>query len=160
MSQYEKTATIYYTLRAFCRDNFELKPLTRVYYQTHQIQGEWNQQTAGGCQNHPETYKNNPKYRINLGPKENSNLVCELRGPKVYQVGLELVVGSLVDPNVTAPFVSKVTGTYRSGFCVLDLDNLPAGVYYLVPSTYLPNQESPFILNFKASTNIVVDRVQ
>ncbi|KAJ6649460.1 Calpain-7, partial [Pseudolycoriella hygida] len=160
VSQYEKTATIYYTLRAFCRDNFELKPLTRVYYQTHEIQGEWNQQTSGGCQNHPETYKNNPKYRINLGPKENSNLVCELRGPKVYQVGLELIVGSLVDPDVTAPFVSKVTGTYRSGFCVLDLDHLPAGIYYLIPSTYLPHQESPFILNFKASTNIVVDRVQ
>lgn len=160
VSQYEKTATIYYTLRAFCRDHFELKPLTRVYYQTHQVQGEWNQQTSGGCQNHPESYKNNPKYRITLGPKENSNLVCELRGPKVYQVGLELIVGSLVDPDVTAPFVSKVTGTYRSGFCVLDLDQLPAGVYYLVPSTYLPQQQSPFILNFKASTNIVVDRVQ
>lgn len=129
------------TLRAFCRANFELKPLTRVYYQTHQIQGEWNQQTSGGCQNHPESYKHNLKYRINLGPKENSNLVCELRGPKVYQVGLELNVGSLVDPDVTAPFVAKVTGTYRSGFCVL-LDNLPADIYYLTPSTYLPSQES------------------
>lgn len=86
--------------------------------------------------------------------------MCELRGPKVYQVGLELIIASLVDPDITAPFVSKVTGTYRSGFCYLDLDNLPAGIYYLIPSTYLPNQESPFLLNFKASANIVVDRVQ
>lgn len=120
---------------------------------------EWNQQTAGGCQNDPYMYKHNPKYRINLGPKENCHLICELRGPKNYQVGLELIVESLSDPNLTAPFVSKVTGTYRSGFCVLDLDNLPAGVYYLIPSTYLAHQESPFLINFKASTNIVINRV-
>lgn len=91
---------------------------------------------------------------------ENGNLVIELRGPRTYQVGLELSVGSLVDPNVTAPFVTKATGSYRNGFCVLDLHNLPAGIYYVMPSTFLPAQESPFILNFKATTGIKINRVQ
>lgn len=31
ISQYEKTATIYYTLRAYCRDKFELVPLPSTY---------------------------------------------------------------------------------------------------------------------------------
>lgn len=124
-----------------------------------EVQGEWKGSTAGGCQNHPQTYRLNPKYRIVLGPRDYSNLVIELRGPKVYQVGLEVTVGSLDDTSVTALFVSKVTGTYRSGFCVLDMDKLPAGIYYVTPSTYLPEQESPFILNFKATTNVAVDRV-
>lgn len=160
MSQYEKSSTIYYTLRAYCRDPFELKQLPTTYQGQEQIKGEWKGTTAGGCQNHPQTYRLNPKYRIQLGPRDFCNLVIELRGPKVYQVGLEVTVASLVDPTVTAPFVSKVTGTYRSGFCVLDMENLPAGIYYVVPSTYLPEQESPFLLNFKANTSITIQRVE
>lgn len=122
------------------------------------INGEWKGSNAGGCQNHP-TYRNNPRYTVQLGPKDPANLVIELRGPKVYQVGLEVTVASLIDPAVTAPFVSKVTGSYRSGYCVLDLERLPAGTYHVIPSTYLPDQESPFILSIKASTGIAVERV-
>lgn len=95
-----------------------------------------------------------------MGPRDYGNLVIELRGPKVYQVGLEVLVASLDDETVTAPFVSKVSGTYRSGFCVLDLDKLPAGVYYVVPSTYLPGQESPFILDFKANAGLNIALIE
>lgn len=95
-----------------------------------------------------------------MGPRDYANLVIELRGPKVYQVGLEVLVSSLDDETVTAPFVSKVTGTYRSGFCVLDLDKLPAGVYFVVPSTYLPGQESPFILDFKATAGLNITLIE
>lgn len=158
MSQYEKTATIYYTLRAYCRDPFELKKLDGANVGQQSINGEWKGPNAGGCQNH-STYRNNSKYSIQLGPKDVGNLVIELRGPKVYQVGLEVIVSSLVDPTVTAPFVSKVSGSYRSGYCVLDLEKLPAGTYHVIPSTYLPSQESPYILSIKASTGIVVERI-
>lgn len=159
MSQYEKTATIYYTLRAYCRDPFELRQLTSEYPTTRQIGGEWKEASAGGCQNHQLTYRNNPKYRLTLGPKDFSNLVVELRGPKVYQVGLEVTVERLDDTTVTAPFVNRVTGTYRSGFCVLDMDRLPAGIYHVIPSTYLPGQESPFLLNLKATTGVLVEKM-
>lgn len=158
VSQYEKTATIYYSLRAYCRDPFELRKLEILSAGNKSVNGEWKDQNAGGCQNHP-TYRNNPKYSVQLGPKDPAQLVVELRGPKVYQVGLEVIVSSLVDPNVTAPFVSKVSGSYRSGYCVLDLEKLPAGTYHIIPSTYLPAQESPFILSIKASTGITVERI-
>lgn len=158
VSQYEKTATIYYSLRAYCRDPFELKKLDVQSAGQKTINGEWKGSNAGGCQNHP-TYRNNPRYSVQLGPKDPANLIIELRGPKVYQVGLEVTVASLIDPAVTAPFVSKVTGSYRSGYCVLDLEKLPAGTYHVIPSTYLPDQESPFILSIKASTGITAERI-
>uniref|UniRef100_A0A182W9E9 Calpain catalytic domain-containing protein n=1 Tax=Anopheles minimus TaxID=112268 RepID=A0A182W9E9_9DIPT len=159
VSQYEKTATIYYSLRAYSRTKFELKQLGPCYSTVENLNGEWKGKTAGGCLNHPLTYKNNPLYRLHIGPADTSDLVIELRGPKVYQVGLDLTVVSLTDDTVTAPFVSQKTGVYRSGFCVLDLEGIPAGVYQVRPSTFLPDQESPFFLKVKSTTNVVIEKV-
>lgn len=158
VSQHEKSTTIYYTLRAFSRTKFELKRLIDVYTTKKELTGEWKESTAGGCPNHPSTYKNNPLYKLTIGPKNDSNLVIELRGPKIYQVGLEVTINSLDDSDVTAPFISKTTGNYRSGFCVLDLHNLPTGVYHVRPSTFLPNQEGPFFITFKSTTMLTVEK--
>lgn len=147
-------------MRAYSRHPFEFKAISNRFVGRQKINGEWKDGTAGGCQNHPTTYRRNPKYKLTLGPKESNNLVIELRGPKVYQVGIEVTVESLADPSITAPFVSKTTGSYRSGYCVLDLSEIPAGVYRIMPSTYLPGQESPFILNIKATTNISVELIE
>uniref|UniRef100_A0A336MHP3 CSON001666 protein n=1 Tax=Culicoides sonorensis TaxID=179676 RepID=A0A336MHP3_CULSO len=159
VSQYEKTSTIYYTLRAFSRTKFDLRRLNDVYASKKELTGEWKGATAGGCPNHPSTYKNNPLYKLTIGPKFESDLVVELRGPKVYQVGLEVTVHSLENSEVTAPFVTKSTGNYRSGFCVLDLHDIPAGIYHIRPSTFLPNQEGPFFITFKSTTTLTVERV-
>lgn len=157
MSQYEKTRTIYYSLRAYSRNPFEFKAIPSKFVTNKQVDGEWNIASAGGCKNHPQTYRTNPRYKLIIGPKDFSNLIIEFRGPKVFQVGFELTVASLDDPNVTAPFVTKTTGNYRSGYCVLDLNDIPAGTYYLIPSTFLPGQISPFILNIKSTTNVSVE---
>lgn len=159
VSQYEKTTTIYYTIRAYSRSPFEFKSIPSKFIGKQTVNGEWKGSRAGGCQNHPATYRNNPKYLLKMGPKEPNNLVIELRGPKVYQVGFEITVASLDDPNITAPFVTKTTGSYRSGYCVLDLIDMPAGTYHIIPSTYLPAQEAPFILSVKATTNISIEAI-
>lgn len=93
-----------------------------------------------------------------MGPNE-TNLVVELRGPKIYQVGMELIIQSLEDSNITAPFISKMTGNYRSGFCVLDLEQLPAGSYLLRPSTYLPDQIGPFFLKVKSTGTLAIEQL-
>lgn len=157
VSQYEKTTTIFYTLRAYARVPFELKEINSNWATNIQVNGEWNtaNATAGGCQNH-KTYKSNPLYKVTL--PNDGNLVVELRGPKVYQVGLELTVSSLDDPNITAPFISKTTESFRSGFCVLDMESLPAGIYLIRPSTFLPNQEAPFFLKLKSTTKLQIEK--
>lgn len=157
VSQYEKTTTIFYTLRAYARQPFELKAINSSFATDIQVNGEWSttHNTAGGCQNH-KTYRSNPLYKVTL-PCD-GNLVIELRGPKVYQVGLELTISSLEDPNLTAPFISKTTDSFRSGFCVIDMENLPAGVYHIRPSTYLPNQEAPFFLKLKSTAKLQIEK--
>lgn len=76
--------------------------------------GQWKGVTAGGCRNHPNTYPFNPRYRITLDTAEATNqLAVDLKGPKQYQIGLEVTIVALSDETVTAPFKTKSSGPYR-----------------------------------------------
>lgn len=76
--------------------------------------GQWKGVTAGGCRNHPTTYPFNPRYRITLDSTDQSNeLALDLKGPKQYQMGIEVTIVSLADESVTAPFKTKSSGAYR-----------------------------------------------
>lgn len=79
-----------------------------------QITGEWKGITAGGCPNHPASYPNNPKFKVEIDSTSNNNyLLIELKGPKQYQMGLEVTLQQIKDETITAPFKSKSSGTYR-----------------------------------------------
>lgn len=138
---------------------FQLKEIANKFVGRAKLNGEWNAASAGGCQNNPMSYKRNPKYQLKIGPRDAATLAIELRAQKTYQVGLEILVVSLEDTTVTAPFRSKVTGSYRSGYCVMDLSDVPAGIYHIIPSTFEPGQEGPFILSLKATTTISMEPV-
>lgn len=99
-------------------------------------------------------------YRLTIGPKDISNLIIELRAPKVYQVGIEIINISLEDPSVTAPFKTQSTGNYRSGFCYLDLYNIPEGIYNVMVSTFQPSQLGPFFLKVKCTTDVKIEKIQ
>ncbi|GAB0097193.1 calpain-7 [Sergentomyia squamirostris] len=159
ISQYEKSTTIYYTLRAYSRDRFELHKMDSGFTKFEKVNGTWQGENAGGCSNYPETHKNNPKYRLTVGPKAKSTLLIELRAPKIYQVGFEVITVSCADPQVTASFIKQSSGVYRSGYCMLELENLPAGVYTVIPTTFLPAQEGPFIMDIKCSTGVKIEEV-
>ncbi|XP_055694259.1 calpain-7-like [Lutzomyia longipalpis] len=159
ISQYEKSTTIYYTLRAYSRDRFELHKLDSGFTKAEKINGAWEGSTAGGCSNYPQTFGKNPKFRLTVGPRPKSTLLIELRAPKIYQVGFEVTTVSCDDPEVTASFIKQGSGVYRSGYCMLELENLPAGVYTVVPTTFLPGQEGPFILDIKCSTGVKIEEI-
>lgn len=114
VSQYEKTATIYYTLRAYATCPFTLTKIVDPYKFTKEICDEWKGPSAGGCGNHPLTYKNNPKIKIIVESSSNENsLLIELKGPKQYQIGFDLTISNLADENLTAPFKTISSGPYR-----------------------------------------------
>lgn len=46
-------------------------------------------------------------------PSNNNQLLIELKGPKQYQIGLEVIIQQIQDETVTAPFKSKSSGPYR-----------------------------------------------
>lgn len=161
ISQYEKTNTIFYTLRAYATCPFTLAKIGSPYEYTQKVtDGQWKGVTAGGCANHP-THINNPRYQMKLESSHNNNQVLlDLRGPKLYQIGLEVICVVVNDQNAPGAFKRKHSGPFRSGFVVLDLEDVPAGTYDIVPSTFLPNQEGPFILTVKASCPISLARLQ
>lgn len=50
--------------------------------------------------------------------------------------------------------------TCRCGFCYMELDHVPAGLYNLVPTTFLPKQEGPFFLDFFSTAPLKVSQLQ
>jgi calpain-7 len=68
ISQYEKTATLHFTLRVYSSLPFTLKKIGDPYKHKKEIVGEWSEknQTAGGCGNNRETYPNNPRYQVEI----------------------------------------------------------------------------------------------
>ncbi|XP_054012473.1 calpain-7-like [Hylaeus anthracinus] len=161
VSQYEKTNTIYYTLRAYGTCPFTLRKIPNLYkYEKEVTDGQWKGITAGGCSNH-ETYENNPRYQLVLESSNNNNYVLIiLKGPKQYQIGFNIMSVVLNDADAPGAFKMKTSGPFRSGFVYLELDDVPAGTYNIIPSTYIPGQEGPFFLTCKSSCKLQLQRLQ
>lgn len=139
ISQYEKTNTIYYTLRAYGTCPFTLRKIPNFYkfekevhasifsykrhaqinipcYSDHFLQitdGQWKGPTAGGCSNHP-TYQNNPRYQLTVESSSNNNYVLIiLKGPKQYQIGFDIMSVVLNDADAPGAFKMKSSGPFR-----------------------------------------------
>ena len=67
--------------------------------------------TAGGCANHP-THENNPAYLLTLDVSV-SQLLVELKGPKQYQIGIDIMCVSTKEENSAGSFSRKSSGPYR-----------------------------------------------
>ena len=67
--------------------------------------------TAGGCGNHPLTYPNNPRYQLALDTC--SDLMVELKGPKQYQLGFDIINSEPGSTETTGSFSRKSSGAYR-----------------------------------------------
>ena len=161
ISQYEKTNTIYYTLRAYGTCPFTLRKIPNFYkFEKEITDGQWKGPTAGGCSNHP-TYQNNPRYQLTVESSSNNNYVLIiLKGPKQYQIGFDVMSVVLNDADAPGAFKMKSSGPFRSGFVCLEMDDVPAGTYNIVPSTYIPGQEGPFFLTCKTSCKLQLQRLQ
>ncbi|XP_014469420.1 PREDICTED: calpain-7-like [Dinoponera quadriceps] len=154
ISQYEKTNTIFYTLRVYGTCPFSLQKIPQFYKYEEEVTGQWKGATAGGCGNHP-TYMGNPRYQLVLESAHNNNYVLIiLKGPKQYQIGFDINTVVLNDTNAATAFKTKSSGPFRSGFVYLELEDIPAGTYHIIPSTYMPGQEGPFFLICKSSCNL------
>ncbi|XP_064647920.1 calpain-7-like [Lineus longissimus] len=163
ISQYEKNNTIHYTLRAYTTAEFSLTKIADPYIQSYQKQvtGEWKGATAGGCANNTATHKKNPMYQIQLDNSTTDNhILIEVRGPKEYSVGFEVITVTENNSTASGAFKKKSSGDFRRGFCVLALDNIAGGVYNIIPCTFYPNKEGPFILTVSSSAEMVLARLQ
>ncbi|XP_061050676.1 calpain-7 isoform X2 [Eubalaena glacialis] len=138
--------------------SFTFSKIPSPYTVSKQINGKWSGQSAGGCGNFQETHKNNPIYQFHI--EKTGPLLIELRGPRQYSVGFEVVTVSVVGDPGPHGFQRKSSGDYRCGFCYLELENIPAGIYNIIPSTFLPKQEGPFFLDFNSIIPIKTTQLQ
>ncbi|KAK5921570.1 hypothetical protein CgunFtcFv8_018926 [Champsocephalus gunnari] len=158
VSQYEKQNTINYTLRVYTGCKFSFSKIPNPFTQTKRVNGQWKGLTSGGCGNYKDSYKHNPIYQINMeraGP-----LLIELRGSRQYSVGFEMVTVSMVTDPGSASFQKKNSGDYRCGFCYMEAELVPAGLYNVIPTTFLPKQEGPFFLDFSSTSALKVSPLQ
>lgn len=164
VSQYEKTNTILYTLRAYSTSPFSLKKIISPYkHKEVDKSGQWTRETAGGCRNHRATYNTNPVYQLafNGSSKEDDNeVMIELRGPKDYAIGLEATTVTVVNQSSPNCFKSKDSGTFRSGYTYLRIKCIPVGTYQIVPSTYLPGQVGPFFITVNSTHPVKLSRLR
>jgi calpain-7 len=42
----------------------------------------------------------------------------------------------------------------------MEADHVPAGIYNVIPTTFLPKQEGPFFLDFSSTTPLKVSQLQ
>ncbi|KAM5279558.1 calpain-7 isoform 6-T6 [Ctenodactylus gundi] len=138
--------------------SFTFSKIPSPYTLSKRINGKWSGQSAGGCGNFQETHKNNPIYQFHI--EKTGPLLIELRGPRQYSVGFEVVAVSLAGEAGTHGFQRKSSGDYRCGFCYLELENIPAGIFNIIPSTFLPKQEGPFFLDFNSTIPIKTTQLQ
>lgn len=74
--------------------------------------GQWKGVSAGGCSNHT-TYPNNPYYQLDLeSTGDNNYVLIILKGPKEYQIGFDIVMVTVNNPNAEV-FKSKHSGSFR-----------------------------------------------
>ncbi|OCT75926.1 hypothetical protein XELAEV_18031112mg [Xenopus laevis] len=158
VSQYEKQNTIHYTLRVYSACKFTFTKIPTPYTINKRINGQWKGQSAGLCGNFRDTHKNNPMYQFQI--EKSGPLLIELRGPRQYSVGFEVFTVSTTGDPGSSGFQKKSSGDYRCGFCYMELENIPAGVYNIITTTFLPAQEGPFFLDFNTALPIKVTQLQ
>lgn len=133
VSQFEKTTTIYYTIRVYGTCSFNLTRIEECFLfhkdvcinfstllnrnefknvYSFQYLADWKGSSAGGCNKYP-TFKHNQKFRVNIfSLDDHHRVVIELKGPKQYQVGFDIDISELADATQTPPFLA-MTSVYR-----------------------------------------------
>jgi calpain-7 len=158
VSQYEKSTTIYFTLRVYSTLPFTLKRIGDPFkYKQEITNAGWLGKTAGGCANNKATFGNNPRFQFTM--ESDCSVFVELKAPKQYQIGCDIICVVAGDPKSPRYFKMKQSGPYRSGFVVMTVE-LTAGTYDVVPSTFYPAHESPFFLTFRSTIPMKVARLQ
>uniref|UniRef100_H2YUD5 Calpain catalytic domain-containing protein n=1 Tax=Ciona savignyi TaxID=51511 RepID=H2YUD5_CIOSA len=147
VSQYEKHKNIRYTLRVYSLVEFKFNNIEDPYRLKKRIQGEWTAATAGGCSNNKATYGNNPIYQINIEGNGQAQLLVELRAPKDYNNGFDIIC---VETNAEKPFNKTTSGSFRPGYSALEI-SVPCGVYNIIPCTFSAQQLGHFFLDIGSS---------
>ena len=157
VSQFEKSSTIYFSIKAYSTLPFSLERIRSTWRHKEEVTGKWGSSTAGGCANNRDSWPSNPRYQLHLHTQ--GQIHVQLKGPKQYQIGFDILTVSASDKNSQQYFSKKSSGLYRSGFVVLTVEAV-AGVFDIIPSTFSPGQEGPFFLMVASNSSFKLTKTR
>ncbi|KAA0711653.1 Calpain-2 catalytic subunit [Triplophysa tibetana] len=157
-----------------CPDMNVLAGSHSASWTTEAHSGQWVMETtAGGCANHPDTFPKNPQYGVTLqktpeDPRDTNTpnlLVSLLQKPlrahrnlaDLLPIGFNIYELKDLREKLPATFFNTArpagpVQNFVNAREVTQFFRLKAGDYVIIPSTFLPNQASSFILSIYSKT--------
>ncbi|KAI9032133.1 hypothetical protein DFJ74DRAFT_653378 [Hyaloraphidium curvatum] len=159
VSQHEIRRSLSFTVRAFSYPPLLFAEIPKGYPHEHRSNGSWTAESAGGCMSYASFYTN-PQYRVSIpgGPDKQVQLFAMLEAPRTFAVNIKLVRGSRRVSSVAADGVVASSGDYRHGF-VYAREQVPAGDYVVVVSTYEPGLLGDFFLTVGCTSEFMMGQI-
>lgn len=147
-----------FTLSVFSLDSLSLIEAQDKYTHTVLQHGMWTILTAGGNAS-SSSYHTNPQYSLCLAVTSNVAILLE-NFSECYPVHVKLVWGNgkQIRSIKTRDIVGD-SGEYRKGYAVAKIQDVQAGMYTIVCSTFEPGQLGRFTLRVSSMSACAVDQI-
>lgn len=161
LSQYKKSNDLGFTLSCFCTEDFHLgqpakeMAIYRTLYGKWELRGDSNKYSleigsAGGPPG-KGSFGSNPQWSITV-LKEGTTLQLKCSAGKKLAINMVLVrtTRKRIHHLYEQPLIH--TGSYRYGFAVSDVFDVPPGMYNLVASAFKVGEVGSFVLQVLSSS--------
>lgn len=148
-----------FTLTAFAEKPITIENAVSRYNNSSQTSGNWTSATAG-CTPDSEAFDENPQYSFTLPKSSPVSLLLETKTSHV-RVRVILMRGEgerVIEANGKA--ILADSGRYTGQVAYANMQNLKAGTYTIVCSTYEPSQPANFSLQVESVVEHTVKPVQ
>ncbi|KAG8526881.1 uncharacterized protein KY384_008310 [Bacidia gigantensis] len=147
-----------FTISCFSLSPTSIEQAKDLHAHKHVFHGRWTKSSAGGNASGP-AYHSNPQYRIQL--MTSSDLVLSLESIfDAYLVHVALILTSdKYLRTVASRDIIGNSGAYRKGFAVAEIEEVPAGSYIIVCSTFERGQLGDLNLHVSSTAYCDVKRV-
>ncbi|CAD6590588.1 MAG: Calpain-like cysteine peptidase [Alectoria sarmentosa] len=147
-----------FTLSAFSLDSLSLVEAQDKYIHTVLQNGAWTPFTAGGNAS-SSSYRTNPQFSLYLAVTSNVAILLG-NSSECYPVHVKLVWanGKQIQSIKTRDIVGD-SGEYRKGYAFAEIQDVQAGVYTIVCSTFEQGQLGKFTLRVSSMSACVVNRI-
>ena len=134
-----------FSLCAFSSSPLELTEASTEYRFVTSVQSAWNSSTAGG-NSEQSTYFTNPQFKLTIRTRAKVALLLETRKEGI-NVNLKLVHSNgMRISKLTRQAIIVDSGEYRPNSALAESQDLEAGAYTVVCSTFQAGQEADLIL--------------
>jgi calpain-7 len=165
LSQYKKSNDIAYTLSCFCTEKFSLEKPEEDLPVVKNLRGQWTSDNAGGPVGQNGFFQN-PMYLIKIPVETTIRIQCST--VKTYSVNAMLISINKHRKEDYSSYRQVVkmrgrpildSGVYRFGFTTTNQEQVPAGEYVLVLSTFRCGQVGTFSASVNSSIKLEISVV-